>query len=793
MAAIQELIQKIQDPTLRHDIEVEVNELQQQKNFGLVYEQHLPENVPMYEVSIRRGYHVALRGGDINDVWLVVKVEGDRIHCVKPQDGGASIEQIFMANDLVVVSRQGEAIYPYLIPIDNVKRAPNSDLWHQLIQADNYLALQLLAYLYPGMVDCIYIDPPYNTGAHDWKYNNDYVDASDIYRHSKWLSMMEKRLRLAKKLLNPADSVLIVTIDEKEYQRLGCLLEEIFPEARIQMISILTNPKGVTRGGFRRADEYIYFVMFGQAAPCRLQLGEDWSPSPNKTKQKSKKKKTPDWTSMMRRGSHSSRLERDGLYYAIYVDPVSKTIQKIGRPLDLSLDKDEEIEGLVQIIPLRSNGEQGCWQVGPEELKNRIEQGRIRLGKKTSYGFVVNYLPDGAYNDVVSDKFHIEGRASDGSLIAYRIDLDDPDDMIAPSQWKIALHNSSEQGSTLLNNILGDRFEFPKSLYAVHDTLRFFVANKPNAIILDFFAGSGTTLHAVNLLNEEDGGHRRCIMVTNNEVSEKEEKTMTLKGLRPGDKEWEQFGIAQYVNWPRTVCTIEGHDINGNSLKGDYQTSLTEESSIKRSIKQIAIDVPSDRKGNDIRKQISAIADKKEKTAFLFDVDNVDDFMEELDEETETIYIVTSDNKKFKAAKKALDELPELTRTVMVKRPMKDGFEANVNFFRLSFLDPKLVGWGKNLQELLTLLWLQSGAHGECPTKVEAPYAILPENKMALLIDEKAFAEFSSKLSTEIETAYIAIQSDRAYQQMIAQLRVKNTYQLYGDYLNHFKTHIGGK
>lgn len=145
MAAIQELIQKIQDPTLRHDIEVEVNELQRQKNFGLVYEQHLPENVPMYEVSIRRGYHVALRGGDINDVWLVVKVEGDRINCVKPQDGGASIEKIFVANDLVVVSRQGEAIYPYLIPIDSIKRAPNSDLWHQLIQADNYLALQMLA------------------------------------------------------------------------------------------------------------------------------------------------------------------------------------------------------------------------------------------------------------------------------------------------------------------------------------------------------------------------------------------------------------------------------------------------------------------------------------------------------------------------------------------------------------------------------------------------------------------------------------------------------------------------
>ena len=123
----------------------------------------------------------------------------------------------------------------------------------------------------------------------------------------------------------------------------------------------------------------------------------------------------------------------------------------------------------------------------------------------------------------------------------------------------------------MLNSIIGTgRFSFPKSLYAVHDTIRFFVANKPNALIVDFFAGSGTTLHAVNLLNAEDGGHRRCIMVTNNEVSEQEAKTLTKQGFRPGDPEWERLGIARYVNWPRTVCSIEGHDINGQPLKGEY-------------------------------------------------------------------------------------------------------------------------------------------------------------------------------------------------------------------------------
>ena len=101
-----------------------------------------------------------------------------------------------------------------------------------MINAENFHALETLLFTHRGKVDCIYIDPPYNTGAKDWKYNNDYVEGDDLYRHSKWLALMERRLLLAKELLNPDDSVLIVTIDEKEYLRLGLLLEQMFPDAR---------------------------------------------------------------------------------------------------------------------------------------------------------------------------------------------------------------------------------------------------------------------------------------------------------------------------------------------------------------------------------------------------------------------------------------------------------------------------------------------------------------------------------------------------------------------------------
>ena len=129
-----------------------------------------------------------------------------------------------------------------------------------------------MRFTHPGRIDCIYIDPPYNGGQRDWKYDNRYVDEHDAYRHSKWLAFMERRLQLARHLLKPDASVLIVTIDEKEYLRLGLLLEQIFPTARLQMISTNVNPAAASRAGaFGRSDEYIFFVMQG-ASPARLLL-----------------------------------------------------------------------------------------------------------------------------------------------------------------------------------------------------------------------------------------------------------------------------------------------------------------------------------------------------------------------------------------------------------------------------------------------------------------------------------------------------------------------------------------
>ena len=274
MAAINDLINQIDDLELRERIKTEVDKLSKQKKFGLVFEDHVPECTALYDVPVHIGSKVALKDKKINDVYVVKTINNNQASCVNTQTKDTTE---FTVDSLVSIAEFGEAIYPYLKPVDSIENAPDNSLWHTLIEADNYHALQLLEYLYAGKVDCIYIDPPYNTGAKDWKYNNDYVDSSDVYRHSKWLSMMEKRLRLAKKLLNPADSVLIVTIDEKEYLHLGCLLEELFPDANTQMISSLIAQKGVAReNSFYRTNEYIFFVQLGISSVDKLDLSDEW-------------------------------------------------------------------------------------------------------------------------------------------------------------------------------------------------------------------------------------------------------------------------------------------------------------------------------------------------------------------------------------------------------------------------------------------------------------------------------------------------------------------------------------
>lgn len=162
MALLQDLIKQIDDETLRQRIMAEVDKLTKQKKFGLIFEEHLPECTPLYDVGIRRDSKVALKTGQVSDIYIVRSIDGDKAICEHKTDH-AEVE--FALGDLVAVAEFGEPIYPYLKSIDTVCNAPDSDLWHTLIEADNYHALQLLEYLYAGKVDCIYIDPACGSGS----------------------------------------------------------------------------------------------------------------------------------------------------------------------------------------------------------------------------------------------------------------------------------------------------------------------------------------------------------------------------------------------------------------------------------------------------------------------------------------------------------------------------------------------------------------------------------------------------------------------------------------------------
>lgn len=562
MAAINDLIRQIADPDLRDRIQKEVDKLAKQKKFGLVFEEHLPECTPLFDIPVRRGVKAALKAGDVSDFYQVLKVDDGKAICIKRGETEA-VE--FPVDDLVTIAEFGEPIYPYLKPIDSVCNAPDSDLWHTLIEADNYHALQLLEYLYAGKVDCIYIDPPYNTGAKDWKYNNDYVDSSDSYRHSKWLSFIEKRLRIAKRLLNPNDSVLIVTIDEKEYLHLGCVLEELFPEASIQMITDVINPGGTNRENeFSRVEEYLFICRFGN---CSIQkMNENMLGNTDETN------KARVWYSFNR--GNNLRSSANNQFFPIYIDEKTKRIVDVGEPMAPNTKRLDfpTREGLVSAFPINDKGNECIWRGISSTIKDWAEKGYIRVSKydQKLERWTLLYIPSGLQKRIESGDIAVSQKRSDGSL-----DIDHMDssaELVSPrSVWNKKEHNATDYGASILKKIIPNHhFSYPKSLYSVKDSLNFFVKGKKNALIIDFFAGSGTTLHAVNLLNAEDGGNRRCIMVTNNEVSAEEARTLASRGFKPGDDEWNKLGIARYITWPRTVCSVEGHDVNGQPLKGNY-------------------------------------------------------------------------------------------------------------------------------------------------------------------------------------------------------------------------------
>ena len=595
MARLEDLIKDIADPRLRNQIAVEVGKLKARKKFGLVFEQHLPEIVQLPGLPVKPGTRVVKRTDRNAGFFLVTSAVNGKKVSIIPERGGD--EEALSKDDLVVVKRFGEPMYPALLPVEGITRAPGKP-YHTLINADNFHALQVLLYCYEGKVDAIYIDPPYNSGARDWKYNNDYVDRADQYRHSKWLSMMKRRLELAKRLLR-RDGVLIVTIDENEIGHLSVLLESVFPEYLRHMVTAVINPKGTGKLNFARVDEYLFFcvpnlgktsvikgiptdggsngtpgegALFYPSTQPKLEgmeedeEGEDAEEEDDNGEMEEEldaeevadedlpfpPEEIGEWElrHARRRGSESSyRHQRPNQFYPIYIDVKRERVVRTGEAL-LPLDKHPTVQksnGLLAVWPIDKDGNERCWRFISPKMQGLIDATRVRLGK---------------FNAATSSwTLNIWERK--------------PESKKLKTVWWKRSHDAGTHGTTLLHTILGRRatFPFPKSIYSVADALAAVVRTRPNALVLDFFAGSGTTLQSTCMLNTIYGGQRRCILVTNNEVDAKLSAKLAKDGVEPGSAEYEKHGICQAVTWPRVKAVLTGQRKDKTKLPGRYLDS----------------------------------------------------------------------------------------------------------------------------------------------------------------------------------------------------------------------------
>jgi adenine-specific DNA-methyltransferase len=825
VSAIDTLIAQIGDPRLRERLTAEWGNAKKEKKFGLVFEDHLPELLPLHGAKPRKGDLVCRRQGALKDVWQVKQVHDGVATCVRPssethpsEPNRAAAEAVeFALDELLVVREFGEPIFPALVPVDAVANGPVDAPWHTLIEADNYHALQLLDYLYAGQVDCIYIDPPYNTGARDWKYNNDYVDGNDGWRHSKWLAFIEKRLKLAKRLLKPDTGVLIVTIDEHEVHHLGMLLEREFPEAYRQLVTIVINQKGVAQGRLSRAEEYALFC-FNPGVTLAAHHDDLLSPD----RGDSNRFQTPRWERLLRGGTNSRREDRYGLFFPITVDPEKRKIIEIGDPLPPDQQPDlSNLSNRRTAWPLRTDGTLGNWRVSPPTLRVLLDKGYVKLGgfDEARGTWTILYLGQKAQKQIEAGVIEIVERHKVTGEVTVR--YTETQQRSIKTVWHRATHDAGNYGSSLLRGILGEggKFSFPKSLYATRDAVATVVRDRPNALIVDFFAGSGTTLNAVNLLNATDGGQRRCILVTNNEVSVEEAASLSARGLQPGDAEWEAQGICRSVTWPRSKYTILGQRDDGSVLGGEYLTGKTVEREKARSFQQIGFVDPAQLDTLPKKKQVVALIDglpqtlvkdpclfivsEDHKASVLFDPASAADWLEALDgqEHITDFYIVSPTKRVFDQLKV---QVAELLGPILVpeedKRPMSAGFAANLAYFKLDFLERERVSLRRAFREILPLLWLKAGAVGPRPELKRGepePALLAPEgSNFVVLLDESRLGRLLKTLDgrADVSHVFIVTDADEAFKTMAQDVREVaakanpglQVVQLYRDYLLNF-------
>jgi adenine-specific DNA-methyltransferase len=426
-----------------------------------------------------------------------------------------------------------------------------------LIEGDNYHALQVLNYTHIGKVDVIYIDPPYNTGNKDFKYNDNYIDRENSYRHSKWLSFMEKRLKLAHNLLKE-DGVIFISIGNDEIAQLKLLMDKIFGEKKDNNIVHWKKNQKPQNASSTMSESAEFLLVYFSNKSIKL------------------------------------------------VRPMTGTkIDDRGSYKPTPLFKFDGRQRRIQIIPKGTNIEAKSWEQGKiygvrnklayiEVLDTPIIINNILQNDIELDGEWAKTNTNGEYQKVVDDNRLFINSNGFPSEKSYR---DKNSFNVQTNLWLDAGYN--ELGKSTLDEILGkdNVFSFPKPKEYIKEILK--SVNKEDAVVLDFFAGSGTTAHAVLELNKEDDGNRQFILCTNNEVGEKDEtkfckdnniKKDELKIWKKNKrKKWldyeKLYGICSTVTYPRIDKVIKGYDFIGDDKTIVYEDNITF-SNIYKSVKQ---------------------------------------------------------------------------------------------------------------------------------------------------------------------------------------------------------------
>lgn len=659
------------DPQLGADLEKEVAALTKRRTFGLVFERHQPEAVELPGRPIRRGDKVRVlppRGetkpGD-HRLWrverLVERADGGRVAHLREIDVEEPESQVVPAEDLVVVAEFKDRIFPGLVETGRLETGGSASPNHTVINAENFHALEMLTYTHRQRVDVIYIDPPYNTGNADWVYNDRHVSGDDLYRHSKWLAFMERRLRLARDLLRDT-GVLIVAIGDDEQHRLRMLLDQVFHES-----NFISNV--VWQGGRKNDSRYVsngadYMLIYAKSEEALREAGIRWrvsKPGVQEALQAARRiweeahgddqeatRRWRSWLKDFKAGGHAS-------------DAVTRftSLGPEGRPMrtdrDLrspnprpNLQYDLLHPKTGKPVKMHPNG----WRYSRETMTRLVAEGRVKFG------------PD-------------ENSGAGG--IDY---LDEQVDQVPSSVFE----RDRNPSGIRLREILGERrFPNPKDVDVLGHWIGAVAGSQ--ACVLDFFGGSGSTLEAVLRLNHADGGRRQCVLVTNNEVGAREERTLRKSGHRKGDAEWEARGVFEYVTRPRITTVLTGVRPDGATFSDTVPGNvvfmeLTYESPLAvrhhRAFERVApmLWMRAGSQGRMITDLGEDGWDVSEVYAVLENLDQLGEFVCAVeDQETvETVFVVTDDDAAFQLA---VRDLPDRVTSVRLYSSYLENFALN--------------------------------------------------------------------------------------------------------------------